>query len=474
MHSSSLIKNVILSASLMLFPNLASAQEAAESGEAVTREALAAAFQASEWTKSIDMSRALLKTEPENTDYMNILSVSLGQVGQYEEAESLMLRIKKLRPEDNQIDTNLCFVQSELKRDGALETCLEALKRNPNKALLESLTARLLEERSRLDEAREHYVRAFELDSTDMMSLTAATSIDFRHGANEKALELTQRAIAANPDKAILYLNASVAAYRAGLYEKGIEIADGGYEKFKDNALLVTKSECLYSLGRFEEAEKLLRELVEVVDEGNLQRYRVEFALGRVLVANSCSKEESKSCATETPSVCCSKEREALLQLQSARERPLLKKETGVDVYVGLAQVLNNQLEEAEATLTAAVSDSSIKDKGNALAALAAALYQYSDKKDREAALGYYVQAKGVSEDFSDSSVVRSKYGWAPRLVETLEQIKAEDAAKNAPKAKSGCGCDVMGVEQKQPILAMILSLLLVGLCVVTMRRKSA
>lgn len=466
----SLLKQLLLTSSLVLMAGNAFTQTPAPT----SKEALVEAYQTGEWTNAQNIARELLKTDPDNINYLNILGVSLGQTQQHEEAESIFLKVKSLNPDDNQIYANLCYVQNELKRDSVLDTCLEATKRITDNAELFYLTAQMLEGKKRKDEALKLYESAYHLNENDVRYLTAMTSILSSKGEYLKAAELTEKAIQSGKKMAILYLNAILTFNRAGYYEKALQLADEGFASFHDPVMILGKAEALTGLKRYEEADVLWEQTEPLIDVKNSARARLDFGYAKSLLARSCSSETIKTCATETSDPCCARERKALELLEVAmdKEQKQLKHETTLTTNFGLAMILNNRLEDAEALLTKAVNENMSKDNAGALAALAVALYQFSDERDREAGRRYYQQAVEASPDFADIERIRETRVWPPRLLDTLKTIQDDVAnAQNGKNKKSGCSCDLH--QNSSTPFAGLICLFLAFLGLMGFRRKS-
>ncbi len=466
----SLLKQLLLTSSLVLMAGNAFTQTPAPTN----KEALVEAYQTGEWTNAQNIARELLKTDPDNINYLNILGVSLGQTQQHEEAESIFLKVKSLNPDNDQIYANLCYVQNELKRDSVLDTCLEATKRITDNAELFYLTAQILEDKKRKDEALKLYESAYHLNENDVRYLTAMTAILSTNGEYSKAAELTEKAIQSGKKMAILYLNAILTFNRAGNYEKALQLADEGYTKYSDPVMILGKAEALTGLKRYEEANVLWEQVEPLIDIKNSARARLEFGYAKTLLASSCTSETIKTCETETPNPCCTRETKALelLELAKEKEKTQLKNETTITTSLGLAMILNNRLEDAEALLTEAVNKNMNRDNAGALAALSVALYQFSDERDHEAGRRYYQQAVDASPDFANIERIRETRVWPPRLLETLKNIQDDvAAAQNGKNKKSGCSCD-LHQNSSTPIAGLIcLFLALLGL--MGFRRKS-
>ena len=416
------------------------AETAPEQPEAaVTKETLSEAFKAEQWGRSAEIARELLKTEPDNADYLSVLGVSCFNNSDKECAKDAFEKFHALKPDDAQVYANLCAVYSEIDIDSHLDTCLEAAKRNPQNAQLLYLTGQKLERAKKLSEAREMYEKAWKIEPKNNIFLTAVTAIDFARTDYKTALEITEEGIKNGEPIPILYLNAILAANRVGDYDKAIQYADKGYETYKDALMLLGKSEALDRQGKYEAAEPIWNDLRVSLANNGMAKERLEAGLARHLLAMSCTSDSYKTCKTPTPDACCAREGEILQHLEAVAPE---NQDNDYFVMLGLAQTLAGQLEKAEATLTKAVNANMDRDNASALAALSAALYQYDDERDKNAAKRYYTQAVNASPDFSNFDQLNKMRAWPPRLVDTLRQIQA-DTSQGSKKKAAGCGCDI-------------------------------
>ena len=418
-------------------PNAETAPEQPEI--TITKEALIEAYQAEQWGRTTMISRELLKAVPENTEYLSMLGVACSHNNEMQCAKDAFEKVRDLKPDDAQVYANLCAVYSEIDLDSNTDTCVEATKRNPNNAQLFHLTGQKLERAKKISEAREMYEKAWKIDPKNNVFLTAVTSIDFSRGDYKKALEITEEGIEHGTQTAILYLNAITAATRIGDYDKALKYADTGYEKYHDPLMLLGKCDALDRQGKYQEADPIWKELSEQKMDNSIAKDRYELGLAKHLLALSCTSEAYKTCNTQSPDDCCAREGEILSHLDAVDTQA---RDNDYSVYLGLAQTLAHQLEKAEATLTKSVNANMDRDNASALAALAAALYQYDDERDKNAARRYYTQAVNASPDFANFDQLNQMRGWPPRLVDTLRQIQADNAQGNKKKSGS-CGCDI-------------------------------
>lgn len=408
--------------------------------------ALFDAYNTKQWDVSIEKARALLITKPDDPIILNILAVSLAQSGKNQEALEIFLKVKDLRPDDSQIYVNLCAVQSALGSD-ALDSCVEAANRVHDNAEIFYMAAVQLEKKQKMADARAMYEKAWNINKKDLRYLTAVTSVDFAENNDKSALKLTEDAIQNGHKVAILYLNAALAAYRIGDYQKCLQFADEGYQNFHDPLMLISKAEALNGLHRFKEALEIWAQLEKQSGANGIGRARIEYGYAAALLATSCRTEEFQTCSSNAPASCCGQEALALKFLKSAQkeEKLTLRREKMLKTQYGMALLLNGQFEQAEAVLTKASAQNLNADNAAALAALAVTLYMFNDPRDREAGLRYYKQAVEASPDFADIQKVQQTRAWPPMMLDKLAIIQSDANTQNQAQKtkKSGCSCQL-------------------------------
>ncbi|MBQ4359832.1 MAG: tetratricopeptide repeat protein [Proteobacteria bacterium] len=455
-----------------LAPAFAFAQVPAK--ETATPELLLEAYENAKWSRAIMLAEELLAADPDNAGVLTILGVSATNINEFARAEAAFEKALTLKPDDPISLVNLCGARLKLKNENAIDTCLKAAEKDPNNAALWNLIGQEYENSKKLDDARNAYSKASALDPKNLSYLTAVTAIDFTRKDYDKALEITEKAINDGNENVILYINAVVAANKLGAYDKALAIVDRGFEKYHDPQLKQGKAEALNGLHRFEEAIPIWKELLNEVNKNHQSYPRIQYGCARAMIAASCDEAKYSQCGSETEDACCAREREALeLMLAAKDDKALRKQAPEFDEYLGLAFILNGKLEEAEAILTVAATNNLEKNSAGAPAALAAALYSFSDAKDRRAALVYYTQAASASEDIRDPERVIATRAWPPRIAGILKKLQAEENAQKASKTKKGCSCEISAMQQPALPVAAWLTALLSLLALLAARRKS-
>ena len=455
-----------------LAPAFAFAQVPAK--EAATPELLLNAYEDAKWSRAIMLAEELLEAQPNNVGILTILGISATNINEFARAESAFEKVLALQPDDPTALINLCGARTKLKRENAIETCLKAAEKDPNNAPLWQLIGQEYENAKKLDDARDAYLKASQIDPKNLSYLTAVTAIDFTRKDYDKALEITEKAINDGNENVILYINAIIAANKLGAYDKALAIVDRGFEKYHDPQMNLGKAEALNGLHRFEEAIPIWKELLNEVNKNHQTYPRIQYGCARAMIANSCDETKYSQCGSETEDACCAREREALDLLLAVKDDKALRKQAPeFDEYLGLAYILNGKLEDAEAILTAAVTNDLEKNSAGAPAALAAALYSFSDAKDRRAALVYYTQAASAAEDIRDADRVIATRAWPPRIAGILKKIQADENAQKAAKTNKGCSCEISAMQQPALPVAAWLTALLSLLALLAVRRKS-
>ena len=465
------ISPVIALAVSLLLPQFVYAQDNNAPNDAVSADSLKAAFESQEWEKAFGIAEKLLETDSENIDFLAIAGISNAQLNHNDIAEKYFLKIQTLHPDDPRNIGNLCYAQNALARNDALQTCKKAAKLNPDKAAFSFIAGQLFENANNLEEAREAYETAYKLAPDDVQYLTALTNINYLQKDYRKMAENTEAAINRGLEMPVLYLNLLSAFNLSGEYEKTLTWAEKGYEKYKDPGILLSKGEALYHLDRIDEAAKVLREAKITISETSVLWPRAAYYLARVMLVEPCTSSQDGTCVQDE-NACCSKIREAVALLNAIATRSALLPDKNYDVYLGLAQILDGNLEGAEATLSKAIHGNMNQDNASALAALAVALYRFDKPRDRKAAIQYYRQALDASPDFADFEKIRKTRHWPKSAIDTLAQIKAE--IEKPKSVKSGCGCDISNSHsQNNAPITGLLGLLLASGIFFRMRRKS-
>ena len=464
-------KFAALLAACLVFPPASWAQDAEDLQDTPpSKEQLIEIYQNQNWQGVVDMAEQLMQIDPEDSAILSIYGVALAQLDKNEQAEGIFLKLIEKSPDDAQVLGNLCYAQSSLKRENALETCIKAAELNPDKDKIQYMVGQMLETANRPQDARDYYLKAWNIDKKSPIYLTAATSIDFRLNESDKAYEHTKTALDSGLKMPILYLNIELASNNIGTYEETIRLADEGYEAFHDDMMRMHKAVALYKLGRLDEAEALLKELDEVTAEGNFNYPRLQYTYGQVLLAKGCSAQKAGTCQTPNEDVCCVNERNALERINKVKDHELLKKETLLPVYLGFAQLVNGEGKNAEALLSKSLDAKN--DKEDILAALAVTLYQFGDDQDKKAGMNYLSQALEISKDFEDIQKVKSSRLWPERTLEILGKMLDERNEAAKPK-KSGCSCDIAGHQGAPLSLASIFAVLAMLLSGLWLRRRT-
>ena len=476
------IRLTAMMALMLAFPAISLAQDensansqdqAAEQQEVNPKTALVQAIQANQWENAIQIADTILESDPNNTEVLSLLGAALAQNNQNERAETVLLKVIENTPDDPQANNNLCYIKYTLKRKDAADACVKAAKLNPDKADIQKLTAQALEANKKPDEARAYYVKSWELNHDDLVALTAATSIDFGKNDYQAAYDLTTKALDSNINNAVLYLNALVAANKLGRYEDAIKLADKGYPMFKDDGMLLNKAEALYQLNRLDEAEKIITELEKVISEKSVNGPKFNLLSTRVLLAQSCNLDQSTTCQLDNEDECCKRERAALEKITSVKDHKTLKKDLELPLVLGMAQMVNGNLKEAEANF--ALAHENQPDRIDITAAMAVNLFMFGDKRDHETSMVYLSKVLEQSNDFANIDYVRQTYKWPPRMLDNLQLMldkRKKDAEAAERAAHAGCHCDM--AQSHHPLgMGTIIAFLLAMLAGLGLRRKA-
>ena len=446
-------------------PNIAFSQETAtpsDNDAEISTESLKTAYEQEQWDTAANIASKLLESSPENVDYLAIQGISYAHLEKFSEAESIFKKLQTLKPDDPKIMSSLCYTQFKLGRNEAPDNCKKSAKLNPEIAAAQLIAGQALENANRIDEANEIYAAAFKLNPDDLQTIALLSNTYYLQKNYKKFAETNVDALNRGIDYPILYLNAISALNLIGDYEKAIEWADKGYAKYKDTVMQQGKGEALYRLNRIEEAVKLLREVNGKTPDASVIKPRSNYYLARAILAEPCNAGDAGTCDT-SESACCVKAQEAISLLEAIQSKSQLN-DDDYDIYAGLAYMISGDLEKAEATLSKAIHKDMNQDNASALAALAVTLHQFSDPRDKAAAMQYYQQALDASPDFSDIQKVQQTRHWPQIALDILGQLKAE-REKPAVK-KSGCGCEIATshAPDSTPLAALLSILCMLGM----------
>jgi len=435
-----------------------------DAGEA-TREKLVEAYEASDWPKVIALAKPLAQAHPEEAVFWSALGTAYGQNRETMAlAEESYVRVMALSPDDAQNMKNLAIVRDAIDSPEALETAFVAARLNPGDASIQHLVGQRLMQSRRRAEAVDYFLSAYVLDPLDVVSLTAATSYFFERGEYDRALALTQQGIEGGIPGPVLYLNMVSGLMDMGRYEEAVVWADRGFERYRDVGLVLNKAMALSRLGQYAQAELLLRGAQEMVPAP--MRASFDYALGKSLLMQGCTKALFLTCHTSQEDECCSREREALSLLTGIQDEKLLS-DASFAVDLGLAYALGNLLEDAEAVLRRAAHAKISRPNGSALAALAVTLYLFGDKRDKDASVRFYRDACEAAPDLCELADMEARRLWPSRGVEILAEIQAYEAeGARARAGRSGCGC-ALSPRREVPLSAsvLVLGLVFVAVC---------
>lgn len=429
-------------------------------------EALKAKYEKEDWDGVIQGAGEALKRQPESVPFLGMLGAAYVKKDDYAAAEKVFEQIRTLQPDSLQNDINLCVTRAELKRADALIFCEKTAEKVGQNTTFLYQVGRMEENAGDDEKALSFYRRIWDIDKTHMAALTAMTSLEERREHYEQALALTEAAIANGLTKQILYLNATILAYKAGQYEKTIKLADTALEKTGDLSMRIWKADALNALGRYDEAQAQWDFLAQN-PPGEL--YDVRLAIGRGKTLLGMDKKE------------------ALAELEKVKDAQGLERYPAYHLLLGYAYLINEQYDLSEKAFAdgAVQKDEAIRDGSLMMRVVMVDLYRATAKArqasgtavttdlirkmDKELRKQVIVSAASlmIMKSSCFTTEVLRQLGCPPSLIQSVEAVSRY--IEN-PKG-GGCGCEIA---RQAPSGATVLWGMLLGLLgLLVLRRRS-
>ncbi len=459
---------VLLQGALAFADPGATPEAAAESPEMT---ALKDALRAQNWTKAAELGEVYVKAHPDDVMGWNYLGVSYTNLDKLDRALDCFEteNAKGSTSQDNLRSRALLSV--ELKRPNALKLILEAADAMPNEAYLQFMAAQQLNSAKRETEAVLYYEKAATMEPMNSAYVVAlATRYDKRRNF-EQAILVTKKAIDAGNKDVTLYINNCVYCFKSKKYEDVITWADQGWSVKTDPLLMYHKARALVHLGRYAEAEAVIRDMTA-------SHFGTKIYLAMALMGQGCNIETFKTCTGSTPDACCAREKEALEIYADIEALVDDKRKEDYIVNYSVAMAIAGKSAAAESLLkTSSVEEGKVLALEYVIMAINASWQGAVDGKPvvNDSVLRLYRQAKSALADMGAESF-GVKFIWPTRALETLDIIKSAEASANdnaqvptAKKNRSSCGCDLNSSSPANaPLAALALSLLGIGV----MRKK--
>lgn len=243
-------------------------------------DAIQKAYNEQAYSRAISLAEQALKKAPQSHKLHTLLGNAHLLNGSPAAAIPFLLKARELGADPDTNAAVLCIAYSSVSPqsippNAAVDTCVDAAKRNPKNSALQYRTANLLTDAQRYDDAAPFFQNAFELDPQSLPYATSLTSNLATLKKYQQAFEITTQLIETkHQNSPILYHNAIVYAQRAKLYDEVVKWADLTAERFHDKTFYVHKAAALFNLAQFDEARAVLAPLnIDLVQSSSLDHY---------------------------------------------------------------------------------------------------------------------------------------------------------------------------------------------------------
>lgn len=243
-------------------------------------DAIQKAYDEQAYSRAISLAEQALKKAPQSHKLHTLIGNAHLLNGSPDTAIPHLLKARELGADPDTNAAVLCVAYSSispqsLPTNTAVDTCVDAAKRNPKNSALQYRTANLLADAQRYDDAAPFFQNAFELDPQSLPYATSLTSNLATLKKYQQAFEITTQLIETkHKNSPILYHNAIVYAQRANLYDEVVKWADMTAERFHDKTFYVHKAAALFNLAQFDKARAVLDPLdIDLIQSSSLDHY---------------------------------------------------------------------------------------------------------------------------------------------------------------------------------------------------------
>lgn len=203
-------------------------------------------YDQSRWHDSLAAAKQGLKIDPDYLGCLNLCALALARLGNFQEAESILLTALTLNPEDAFTHSNLGWVyHQQLKYDKAVEHFQQVLRLEPEDDFYRGFI------RDRMGDSKgaiEEYDRVLAKNPQDATAHNNRGYARYELGDRAAAIADYTQAIRLNPRYALAYHNRGCAHYDLGQYDSAIADytqalkIDSGYAKaYYSRGLVYTK-----------------------------------------------------------------------------------------------------------------------------------------------------------------------------------------------------------------------------------------
>jgi cellulose synthase operon protein C len=206
----------------------------------------------------------LLKEEPENPEYLDLLGRCHGATGDFDAARADFKKVLELDPARVEVYVRLAgLLRGHFSREKEADQWVDKMvKVNPKSAKAHFLRGDWLRDKGASDEALKEALATLEIDKDSREGLWLASQCCLQKRDFDKAREYASRSLKLDPANADMYTLLANIELRAGNREKVIAVLNDGLKATsRSPKLLWSIANVLIDLGKFPEATKITEEL---------------------------------------------------------------------------------------------------------------------------------------------------------------------------------------------------------------------
>ena len=237
--------------------------------------------QAGLFKQAKDLYEQVLKTEPNNSDALQLLGLLASNVGQYEIAEQLMRRSLAILPDQTAVWSNLGLVLFYRGNMAESESCCRrAVELDPAHAMAYVNLGNALQGQRKLVEAEKAYRRAVDLKSP--LGSNNLGILLREQGRSEDEIEAYRNAVKLHPEYVEAWKNLGVALIESGRRGAGLECLERVLKLDSNDAETHRFVAVVRKYSSRDAHVATMEELYNKSGQGEKARMHLAFALGKV------------------------------------------------------------------------------------------------------------------------------------------------------------------------------------------------
>ena len=236
-------------------------------------------FDSQRYDDIIEIMSSAVKKFPDDFVINIVLGLSLSQEDDHERAAGLLRKAVELNPTDLTALHAYGFTLNQLDKKREAITYLEAaLNIDPENVQIMGTLGLIYDSLEEFAKSDSVYETAIRIDSTDALLLNNyAYSLSERDLQLERALEMSKKAIAEDPESSSYMDTIGWIYYKLGDYNLALEYISKAVDKEKDNATLVDHlADVYFKLGNRNKAIELWKKALEL--DGSLEKVKQKLA----------------------------------------------------------------------------------------------------------------------------------------------------------------------------------------------------